>query len=515
MTIALANGVETQTLFDALKNPLWRIENLYWIIDDHGDPVRFKLREVQRDYLAGMWSRNLCPKSRQHGFSTLLLLIGLDECLFVPNTTGATVADKKESAEKLFRTKLKYPWTRMPEQIKERIGLEKETSEELIWGNGSSYAVTTSARSGTLQILHVSEFGKICAKYPEKANEIISGSIPAVVQTGKIHIESTAEGQEGHFYNMVMAAKQRQDQKSPETILDFRLHFFPWWKKPLNVLDPSNVTLTQKMQRYFDGLKKKHGIDLSPSQMAWYVKTQETLGNLMTREHPSFLEESFEAAVDGAILQEEMVHLRNRGAIGKFPYDPRFPVNTFWDFGLTRTSGQTVILYQQRINGLNRFIGCDFGTDIGIGQWVNVLRSKPYTYGKHYMPHDARTKSQGMQVKSRQELFNDKDIFNIEVVPRIDDLWSGVEMLRSFLLTCEIDEKGCADLIKALDSYRREWDDKGGKWKNRPLHNWASDFCDALRQAAQGYTPMIEHYTHQHAQHNVVRDVILEPEVGY
>lgn len=507
--------VETARLEELLSNPLWRLENLYWIVDDHGDVVKFKLRPVQRDYLQAMWSRNLVPKSRQHGISTGLCIMNTDECIFVPNTTAATICDTKDNASKMFRSKVKFPWDRLPKEIKDGVGIKNETAEEIVWGNGSSYAVTTSARSGTLQILHVSEFGKICAKYPEKAAEIVSGSLPAVVQTGKIHIESTAEGMDGKFYEFVMAAKQNQDAGKPLTILDWKLHFFPWWTKPLNVLD-SSVVIPQKFQKYFEKLKSDHGIVTSPSQQAWYVKTQETLGDLMWREHPSFLEEAFAASVEGAILQEQMAQIRNLDRIGQFRYDPRFEVNTFWDFGLTRTSGQTVILYHQRINGMNRFINCDFGINLSISQLVNALNSKPYAYGKHYMPHDVAKREQGLFAnKSRQEHFNDLGVFNIQKIDRIPTLSTGIQMLQSFLLTCEFDEEGCIDLIKGLDSYRREWDEKAGKFKEVPLHNWASDFADALRQAAQGYEPNVEHYTHQHGAYQPVPDEILEPEVGY
>ena len=141
------------------------------------------------------------------------------------------------------------------------------------------------------------------------------------------------------------------------------------------------------------------------------------------------------------------------------------------------------------------------------------MREKPYTYQMHYMPHDVKTRMQGVQVVSREQLFHEKAVYNIQTVKRVDELGKGIEMLRSFLLTCEFDEKGCVDGIKALDSYRREWDEKAGRWSERPLHNWASDPCDALRQAAQGYSPDAENWTHQMVSIPAVE--ILDAEVGY
>lgn len=496
------------------SSPRWRIEHLYWVLDDQGNEVKFVLREEQREYLDNLWSRNVICKARQLGMSTLVSVLQLDQCVWNANFRAATICDTLDNARKMFRDKILFPWERLPQPIQDAVGIKRQAADQIEFGNGSVLSVTTSARSGTLQSLHVSEWGKICAKYPEKAKEIKSGSIPAVVQDGGvIHIESTAEGQEGDFYEMVTAAKQRQDQKKPLTILDFRLHFFPWYLKPTNTLDPVGVVIPKNMLEYFATLKAKFQIELSPGQMAWYVKTAETLGNLMKRENPSVISEAFEASVEGAIFQNEMTILRKRGSIGAFKWNPKFPVNTFWDFGVSRSSGSTAVWFHQRIDGMNRLIDFMNETDQGIGWWVNQLRSKPYTYQLHYMPHDVRTRMQGEQVVTREQLFNDKAIYNIRTVPRVSEIGKGIEMLRSFLLTCEFDEKGCSEGIKGIDSYRREWDEKAGRWSERPLHNYASDVCDSLRQAAQGYSPDAENWTHQMVSIPAVE--ILDAEVGY
>ena len=64
-----------------------------------------------------------------------------------------------------------------------------------------------SLRSGTLQYLHVSEYGKICAKFPDKAREVRTGALNTVDKNGIVFIESTAEGQDGHFFELCQAAR--------------------------------------------------------------------------------------------------------------------------------------------------------------------------------------------------------------------------------------------------------------------------------------------------------------------
>ncbi len=133
-----------------------------------------------------------------------MCILWLDTALFSkgPIRCGI-IAQDREAAESLFRGKVKFAYDNLPAPLRERMPLSKSTATELEFAhNGSSIRVATSMRSGTIHRLHVSEFGKICAKYPDKAREVVTGSIPAVPPSGILVIESTAEGQEGAFYDM-------------------------------------------------------------------------------------------------------------------------------------------------------------------------------------------------------------------------------------------------------------------------------------------------------------------------
>ena len=71
-----------------------------------------------------------------------------------------------------------------------------------------------------------------------------------------------------------------------------------------------------------------------------------------------------------------------------------------------------------------------------LGHYVNVLRGKPYTYGRHLLPHDAQVKELGTG-RSRLEILQNLGI-RAEVVPslRLDD---GIEAARLFLKRCWFD----------------------------------------------------------------------------
>jgi hypothetical protein len=40
--------------------------------------------------------------------------------------------------------------------------------------------------------------------------------------------------------------------------------------------------------------------------------------------------------------------------------------------------------------------------------------------------------------------------------------------------------------LDALRQYRREWDEKLQRFSDRPVHDWCSDYADALRYLARG-----------------------------
>src|SRR5688572_385460 len=106
-------------------------------------------------------------------------------------------------------------------------------------------------RSGTLQYLHVSEFGKICAQYPEKAREIVTGALNTVEAGQFIVIESTAEGQEGAFFKMTDRARAHTDAGQALSPLDYKFHFFPWWKEKAYALHGASIAIGEEYLKYF------------------------------------------------------------------------------------------------------------------------------------------------------------------------------------------------------------------------------------------------------------------------
>lgn len=471
-------------------DPWWRLTHLYWIVNENGKVVRFEPNAEQEDLYRNAWYRDLILKARQLGFTTLITLMALDQCLFVPNFTAGIVAHSLDDVGKIFRNKVLFAYEHLPDAIKAHIGTVKQTASELVFGNGSSISVGTSMRGGTLQLLHVSEFGKICRKYPDKAKEIVTGAFETVAAGNRLFVESTAEGNGGYFYEYCMGALRRMLAGSKETPLDFRLHFYPWFRKAAYSLDPEGVAITDQDNEYFAKVEAECKVKLTPGQRAWYVKKSETLMQDMKREYPCTPEEAFEQAIDGAILAWQMTRARQEGRIGKVPLVTGVPVNTFWDLG---QGDKTAIWLHQRVNLQNRFVKYFEQSGQGMAYfWSQLQRYQQDNnaiFGSHYLPHDGDAGQQGVVVTTRAQILEDLGARNVEVVPRVREIGTGIDLLRASLGDCYMDEINCAQGIRCLDNYQYEWDDRLGRWKDKPLHNWASDGADAFRQFSQGYSP--------------------------
>lgn len=480
-----------------LADPFWRINNLYYIVDKRGVKTLFKLNWAQEELYRNMWYCNVILKARQLGISTFVCLLFLDRCLFNPDQSAGIIAHTLEDAQQMFR-RVKIAYDSLPQQIKSVISADNDTSQMLKFSNGSSLRVGTSLRSSTFQYLHVSEFGKICAKYPDKAQEIVTGSLNTVEAGQYIFIESTAEGRSGYFYDICKHAEIQKKNKIELSKLDFRFNFFPWWKEPSYRIGNS-FPITDEMGKYFDHLKSL-GIDLDEEQKAWYIGKEVMQKEDMRREFPSTPEESWEVSNEGLYYGKYLTIIRAEKRIGFIPYDEEIPVHTAWDLGYNDSNAIWFFqIYKKEI----RLIDYEEGSGESLSYWLGVLKNKGYVYDKHIAPHDIMVHeySSGMtrQAAARKMGFNFLPAQKVEIIP-------GIDAVRSILNRCWFDEKKCEKGIKALDAYKKDWDDRNGCWRSQPLHNWASHGADAFRTLATGLhyvepkTSMTQHNPSQYMQ---------------
>jgi len=498
------NQAEYNELLPLLSDIEWRLDNLYYIKDKHGKIVKFVRNESQLELWNNRHTLSIILKDRQRGFSTFIAILILDTCIFNSNQEcGIIDITLPDGKKKIAKIKLGYD--RLPEQIKEERKLITDNKETLEWSNGSTVYTGTSHRGGTLQILHISELGKISARNPEKAREIRTGAMNTLAPGRFIFIESTAEGKAGEFYENCQTAIKLKEEGAFLTDLDFKFFFFGWWMDGNeNELDPEHVTVPAKLTKYFDKLEDSLGITINARKRAWYTKKSAQQKGDMFREFPATQEEAFDASIEGAYLSSILLKMRNNNQIGLFLHDPEHPVNSAWDFGVS-ASGLMAIWFHQYVALQHRLIGYVSGYDLDIDYYWRQMQALPYTWGNHFMPHDAKNKRIGTALPGRPEPRTLEDIAkaqgmrNIQTVPRVAHKGTAITEAKLLLPQCFIStvcdvQPGWSTEkkdkyhggIQCLKNFRRKWNEDLGCYDNRPTENWAMHGYDAFETLARG-----------------------------
>lgn len=170
------------------------IEKRFSIVDKNGELVDFVPNEIQEKYLNEGTGKDIILKARQQGFSSLILAIFTVDFITKENSRNVILADISENASELLdRVKLYVESygskTGTPIQLKYNSKYELFNSSM-----NSRYTIGTAdntdfGRSKTITNLHLSEFAFY--RNPEK---LLAGVMQAVVPTGRVIIETTANG---------------------------------------------------------------------------------------------------------------------------------------------------------------------------------------------------------------------------------------------------------------------------------------------------------------------------------
>lgn len=277
----------------------WRMNNLYHIENEQGKLVQFKLRPAQELLFRCMWWLNIILKARQLGFSTAIDIYLLDEALFNKNLKCGIIAQDQKAAGEIYRTKIEIPFDNLPAWLKATFKIESRrggaSGGYILFKHGSSIQVATSFRSGTVQRLHVSELGKICAKYPEKAKEVRTGTLNAIHPGCIAFIESTAEGVGGDFYEMSINSLELANANAELSQMDWKFHFFAWWQDPKYKAQVSaaGLILSSAQSEYFAAIEQAMNMVLTDEQKQWYVNKEREQKGEMKQEFPSTPLEAF------------------------------------------------------------------------------------------------------------------------------------------------------------------------------------------------------------------------------
>ena len=186
------------------------------------------------------------------------------------------------------------------------------------------------------------------------------------------------------------------------------------------------------------------------------------------------------ANIEGAIYGEEVAKIEDKNQIARVPYDPTLPVSTSWDLGVADHS--SIIFFQQKGTGI-QIIDYHEERGHGLPHYIQMLNEKPYVYKDHYAPHDIDVQEFG-NGKTRREIAYQLGV-RFKVVPKLP-VEEGIHAVTMLLPRCWIDVDHCKNLIDALRHYHRKYIDKNRMFRSKPVHDWSSHACDAMRYLAVG-----------------------------
>ena len=473
------------------KSKLWRLNNMYKIINKDGEPCTFRMNYAQHKVYAAtkQHPRIIILKSRQQGISTLWLVSFFDDALWCPFLRLGLMAQGTDEATTLFE-RVKFLWDNLSGDVKRflNIRLTKDNTKELSFSNDSTMFIRVSFRSATLQRLHISEFGKIANANPQRAKETKTGTLQALARGNTGVIESTAEGRnEFKFMWDSAEAAHASGQMAPK---DFLPVFLPWYLDPDCVLDVYQSD-TQESDRYLGELEAECKVKLTQEQRNFWIAQHRELGGDIFQEYPGTPDEAFRASRDGtyyARIYNEYI-IRKKRLVTDL-YDPNLPVEVFFDLGV---DDYTCLIMVQWYRGEYRIIKEYFNNGYDLTYYVNWIVDTGIEVRDWYFPHDIAVRElmgtgNGGRAKTREQLLREYFRANnirgaIRKIKR-GNIEDGIQAVREILKSMWIDAS-CEYTRECLLNYSKDWDARLQVWKNSPLHNEFSHGADVLRQIAQ------------------------------
>lgn len=189
----------------------------------------------------------------------------------------------------------------------------------------------------------------------------------------------------------------------------------------------------------------------------------------------------FSVGRPGAIYSRDIEKAREEKRINDdVLWYKELPVYTSFDVGAALN--QKVWIFQcvgSRINYLESLSGdadCKTPAD-----WAQRLRSKQYSYGSHFIPHDAAADVGGLW----QDAMTTAGLTHVVPVPRQHYVWDGIRLAQDAFPRIHFNKSGCEDGLNALDSYQSKEERDGATISDIPIHNWASHYSDSFSLSHQ------------------------------
>ena len=398
----------------------------------------YKPRYWTRDLHESKKRWHVCVCHRRSGKTVASLNHLVRDAIMKPNTRYAYIAPTYKQAKNIS-------WEILKEYTEQIDGAKRNESELYIqFANGSRITLYGADNPDALRGMAL--WGVVYDEYSQQPSNIHSEIIrPALADhKGYAIWIGTPKGKNAFYrqYRYACSGVGEDDEVNPN-----------WNNKEWNP-----IFLTVEDTGLIDEKEledSKQSMDSDEYRQEWYC--------------------SFEASTKGAYYGKEIEKMRTDKRLTRVPYDESLPVNTFWDLGV---SDSTAIGFFQSSGGEHRMIDFYEASGEGLKHYIDILAKKPYTYFRHTAPHDIKVRELGSG-KSRLEVAAELGL-RFDIAPKLE-LADGINACRMKLGQLWVDEVKCAKWVDAISQYQKEWDNRAGEFKKKPLHNWTSHAADMTR----------------------------------
>lgn len=203
---------------------------------------------------------------------------------------------------------------------------------------------------------------------------------------------------------------------------------------------------------------------------------------MLPEEYAQEMECSFEASARGAFYSKEIMEAEAAERIRPIKANSDMPLNFIYDLGWRDDTA--TIAFQEAVDGYP-IIHAEADHLRSTGHYIKrideICALHDCSRGTVWLPHDAWAKT--MQTgRSIMEQFLDAKI-RPRRVPSLDVI-DGIAAARLLFPDIYFNSLYTGDLVEALKTYRREWDEDKKAFKNSPIEDWSVHYADVFRYFA-------------------------------
>lgn len=270
------------------------------------------------------------------------------------------------------------------------------------------------------------------------------------------------------LYNMMPVLRQNGGWLVGQSTYDGMNHFY--WMLTKNAKDPLWHCKEENINTLVDEDGNPYITDADVDEdrragMPEYLIQQEYYGNVQINEETKYF----------AIALNE-IHKAER--IIKGLYLPNKGVYAFYDIGVSDYTAITLVQFESRAGKLwPVVVGYIENNNRALSFYVDEIRrfcnGRNLTFKTHFVPHDGANRSFGDGLKTTVDYLFDMGEQGI-IVKRPKSHKMAIEAIRQKLYMTSFNEENTQRLIDCLSNYEKEFDDKMGKFKDNPVHDWSS-----------------------------------------